>query len=251
MRFFTISALVTVLVPAMAFGQDASPDAGVRSTVVSWGPAAPGSDRLLKDGLVIAVLVRDSIAAAISIVRSDNQMWANVSISNSSQRRLDIDPSTFTLEVAEPNRKHLPYLDPERLARSIRRRAAWGAALTEIAGEMATTETETEAETNVRAQARDNEGYRAQGTARSTTTVTTVTRDEQARARAAADAERITATAATKASDLVNRALRANTLMPGDEIGGVVFFERDRRARLVVLRVPVGELVYEFPYQLK
>ena len=250
-RTYVILAAIGLTSIASAQGQTETSSGSQSARIVTWSQGTAGTDRLLKGGLVVALLTVDGVAVAVSVVRTDDLLWANVSVANQSGSRVDVDPATFTLDAIEPKAKRLAYQEPERIARSMRRRAEWGAALTAIAGEMATTETKTEGVTNVTASARDNEGYRVSGQARGTTTVTTRSKDQQASDRAAADAERITSTATTKAADLLGRSLKANTLLPGEQIGGAVFFDRDKRARQVMLRVPIGAVVYAFPYSIQ
>jgi hypothetical protein len=41
-----------------------------------------------------------------------------------------------------------------------------------------------------------------------------------------------------------------NTVVAGQEYLGVVHFKREKRATLMLLRVPVGDLVFEFPLEM-
>jgi hypothetical protein len=44
--------------------------------------------------------------------------------------------------------------------------------------------------------------------------------------------------------------LRANTLPPSDRIRGYMFFERDKKEKLVMLSGIVGDTIYQFPFLL-
>jgi len=44
-----------------------------------------------------------------------------------------------------------------------------------------------------------------------------------------------------------NTALRQGEVAPGAKSAGAVWFERDKKAEQLVLRVPVGQTIFEFP----
>ena len=43
----------------------------------------------------------------------------------------------------------------------------------------------------------------------------------------------------------------SNTLMPGQNITGAVFFERDKKARDVVLRIPLSGVTFDVPLTIR
>jgi hypothetical protein len=45
-------------------------------------------------------------------------------------------------------------------------------------------------------------------------------------------------------------ALLPHTVFPGREYFGAAHFKRERRATLMLLRVPVGELMFEVPLEM-
>ena len=49
----------------------------------------------------------------------------------------------------------------------------------------------------------------------------------------------------------VNRALTANTLLPGQSVTGILYFERDKDARDVMLRAPLSGVTFEVPFTLR
>jgi hypothetical protein len=49
----------------------------------------------------------------------------------------------------------------------------------------------------------------------------------------------------------VNRALTPNTLLPGQSVTGIVYFERDKDARDVMLRVPLSGVIFEVPFTVR
>jgi len=57
--------------------------------------------------------------------------------------------------------------------------------------------------------------------------------------------------ASMKVGEILKRALPANTLMPGAVIAGSVFFEREKKARDVVLRLPLRWMTFEIPLRVR
>jgi hypothetical protein len=251
-------------------GSEATPVA--IQAVVSWSPGAFNSDQLLKNGEVVRILVHDGVAVSASVIRTENLMWVNVSVTNRATRRVDVDPPTFSLDEIQPKQRPLAYRDPRALAKSITRRAEWGAALSLIAGDLARKETTTEVSSvgsstttgtsrtdatarNVYTGDEVNIAGRTSGryttTSRSNTTVRTSEPDEAARENAAIQANAITARAGMKADKVLAQALLANTLQPGEAVGGAVFFDRDKKAQVVRFRVPLNGTVFEIPLEIR
>jgi L-fucose mutarotase/ribose pyranase (RbsD/FucU family) len=44
--------------------------------------------------------------------------------------------------------------------------------------------------------------------------------------------------------------LRANTIPPNQSIRGYVFYERDKKAKLVMLTTVIGDTIYQFPFEI-
>ncbi|HLE56213.1 MAG TPA: hypothetical protein VJB15_03955 [Rhodothermia bacterium] len=133
--------------------------------VVRWRPDDASSGQTLRDGRTVRTLSRDGVVIAATIIRSDDLMWIDVSVSNGSSRKLDVDPQAFTLDELSPNQTPLRYVIPTE--------------------------------------------------------------------------------------DILNRALTANTLMPGQKTSGTVFFEGDKKARELVLRIPLTGVTFEVPLTIR
>lgn len=153
--------------------------------IVTWSPDDRSSNQTLKDGHTVRTLSRDGVAISATMIRKDDLMWADVTISNRSNRRLDVDPQTFAMNQLSPKQTPLRYLSPTDISNSLARRA------------------------------------------------------------------RIVARRGTKSEDILNRALTANTLMPGQDIAGAVFFERDKEAHDVMLRIPLSGVTFDVPLSIR
>ena len=53
------------------------------------------------------------------------------------------------------------------------------------------------------------------------------------------------------AGEILDKALTANTLTPGQHTLGAVFFERDKKAREVVLRIPLSGMTFDVPLTIR
>lgn len=158
--------------------------------IATWRPGDAGSGETLKDRQTIRTLARDGVAVSATITRDQDLLWADVTISNRSRRRLDVYPQTFTLTEVAPKQMALAYRTPENVARKI-----------------------------------------------------------------TADSKRLGALMARRSTrkpeDILIRALREITLMPGQDIAGSVFFERDDKAREAVLRIPTSGVTFEVPVSIR
>jgi hypothetical protein len=178
-------------------------------------------------------------------------MRADVMITNLSKQRADVLPNTFTLDILEPKPKSLPYESPEQLAKAIDRKIRWRNALAGMAANMATQQSTSTSTSSIygNMSATNNKGDSANGiyNGSSTTNTTANTPDYAARHRANQQAAENIQTG-QEMVDYINRAtLKANTLMPGQDVFGVVFFKREKDKQFLILRIPIGRTVFEFP----
>jgi hypothetical protein len=234
-----------------------------QGTTVVWSAGDPNSDQVLKAGLPVRILVRDGVAVSASLAMNDDVLWANVSVTNRSGGRIDVDPSQFALTEVTKNQKELLYESPQQIVKFIKRRAGWANGFSAMGASMARDKTTTEAEVNTKSQSRTdvdleaNPGRfslsgtaRTTGSSRTTVTVTTDSPDHEARMESAREIERNTATADSKSADVVSRALLANTLVSGEGISGAVFFQHDKKVREAILRIPIAGKIFEFPVSI-
>lgn len=260
---FRVHVLLLAICAANASAQDQTLPPTQLPTVI-WSADDPNSDQVLNAGLPVRILVSDGVAVSASLARNDDVLWANVSVTNRSGRRIDVDPSQFALTEVMPKQKQLPYESPQQIVKFIKRRADWANALSGVAAEMSRDETTTQAEINTNGQSKTDfkaetrpDAFSVKGTARTTSssrttaTVTTETPDYQARMESARAIEKNTAVAESKSVDVLKRALLANTLMPGEDIGGAVFFQRDKKLREAILRIPIAGKIFEFPLSIQ
>jgi len=155
-----------------------------------WRSADAASRETIKDRQTIRSLMRDGVTVSATVTRDADLLWADVTISNRSGRRLDVYPQTFTLTEVLPKQMALAYRTPENVARTL-----------------------------------------------------------------TADSKRLGALMARsstkKPEEILIRALREIALMPGQDVAGSVFFERDEKAKEVVLRIPTSGVTFEVPLSIR
>lgn len=132
--------------------------------VVTWTAGAANSVETAKGGQVVRTLTHDGVVVAATVTRSHDLLWAEVSVSNHSSRRISVEPQAFMLSEVAPIRVAL--------------------------------------------QHRDVNG--------------------------------------TVAHPLVT-----DTLMTGREVSGVVTFESDKKAKEVLLRIPLSGITFDIPISVR
>jgi len=226
------SSALAILVAGMALAQTPAP------TVVRWQFGARNSDWLVRNGLEIVMLGQDGLTVKVALTVHHPRHVALVDVTNETGQRVEVVPSRMTLDLVEPEHKPFPYLDPDTLAASVRQTSIWAYVFAAMAS-MGTQQSHT---TGMVGGVRVN--------------MTTTTHDQAAEDRAIEAINRNTERRVGVASDIQRGALRENTVLPGEDVGGSVFFATPKHydkdygtGKLeTVLRVPVGDYVFEFPF---
>ncbi len=170
-------------------------------------------------------------------------------VENRGERPLDVIPDNFTLAVVEPRdkAKPLPYLSPRQIAKRIEKAAMWAMiaeGLASMGRGMSGTSTTS---TTGTVTAQGAYGGTAYGTYNGLTTTYDNTTNQQL---TAANLANITDAAEAQKIRQTTGALLPNTVFPGQRYGGVVHFKREKRAELLILRVPLAGQVCEFPLEM-
>jgi len=161
---------------------------------------------------------------------------------------VDVRPESFQLVVAAPKYRMLAYQDPDQMAKSIRRSAGWKAGLTSGLGGMAQKQSTSTSTTDGNVTVSGPNGT-ASGTYNGTTMTTSSQPDYEARQRSADKANQIRAEANNAVNNLQSTALRANTIFPGQQMIGAVFFQHERHIQEATLTVVVGNDSFVIPFE--
>ena len=215
--------------------------------VHTWSSTDPNCTSALSDGRTVRMIRANGLAVLAAIWDNGSKTQAFVGVKNDTAANVDVRPETFQLVVSAPKYRTLAYQDPDKMAKSIQRSANWRSAFAGL-GSLSQQQTISTSTTSGTATV-SGTGGTATGTYNGTTMTTTSQPDNAARERAAAQVNQIRTGAATAVASLQSAALRANTIFPGQQMIGAVFFEHESRIQEATLTVVVGNDSFVIPFE--
>lgn len=192
--------------------------------VVRWEANAPGCDQFMSQGHLVESVTADGITVQVSLEDTGWKFRTDVAVSNSSDSTADVYPSLVSLDELKPGLKALRAQDPKKLAHAKEHQVLWTQS-TALPSRSAVVERDRNS------AAMQTASYHVQDYF----------------VRQAASATPGAKTAAAESDSLVALSLKSARLQPGQKTVGVVWFEREGNARELSLRVPVGNLIFDFP----
>lgn len=218
----------------------------------AWEKGKQHTDELYVDGERIRLLVADGLGVSVTlkdmkVCKLYDKFVVRVVIDNQTADRVLVDPANFSLQVVKPNPKDLKYESVAHLTKSMNSRIAVANALGAFGAAMKTTESNTRTSSTGSATIMGdvNASVSASGTSWSTTTQP----DYQARQRADEQARELRLEGMESAQVAQKAELRTNTVMPGKTVAGIVVFEREKKAKELVLNMRIGDVVVTFPLE--
>jgi len=199
--------------------------ASVQNGVARWQPGATGSEELNANGQLVESLTVNGVTVQVSLQDSGWKLRADVAVANDGPAQVSFAPSRFTLDELFPSAKSLAYQDPKQLAKAVNHQILWTAASAAPEADPHVTSAAYHAAAYSSAL---SQNYLAQHEA----TVQLVSEHK---------AE------FNPASQINVVALSSASLKTGQKAAGAVWFERDAKPKQLLLRVPVGDVLYEFP----
>jgi hypothetical protein len=212
-----------------------------------WSASDPHCESRLLNGTMAELVHANGFSVLGAILDNGSKIEAVVGVRNETSANVDVRPETFQLVVSAPKYRTLAYQDPDRMAKSIQRSASWKEGLAAFSGGAARRQTTSTSTTTGNATVMGPGGM-ATGTYNGTTMTTTSEPDPAAQQRSAAQIDRIRGDAANAVGNIQSTVLRANTVLPGQMIMGVVYFEHEKRIAQATLTVVVGGETFEFPF---
>jgi hypothetical protein len=183
-------------------------EAVVDNGIARWQSGAPGSDQFFSGGDLVESLTANGITVQVSLQDTGWKLRATVAIANESAEQLHFDPAGFTLDELKPRLRSLAVQNPKELARALTHQVYW---------------------TNASATAPASATYR------------------NADYKTSAYVSPTPNFLAQEAQEAQAPVLQAGTLSPKDKTSGVVWFQRDKNARELNLRIFVGDQIFQFP----
>jgi hypothetical protein len=195
--------------------------------VARWNAGAPGCDQFLSQGRLVESLTANGITVQVTLQDTGWKLRASIAVSNQTGANLALLPSLITLDELQPNLRLLPAQNPSRIAHALNHQSFWTVATAEPSpSAVVLRESGSATPQNLAYRSSAAPDYLGQ-------------RLVLASARNFAAHE--------DSGDPLALALKAGSLGPQQKIAGVIWFARDANARELSLRVPVGDLIFDFP----
>jgi hypothetical protein len=194
--------------------------------VVRWQAGAPGCDQFVSHGRHVESITAHGITVQVSVQDSGWKYRANVAISNQSGASVDVTPGIVTLDELLPNLRILPATDTGKVAHTPTHQVFW------------TIADAVPSPSAVASRSAGNESRTSEAT------------DYLSPHKALASVKHA-AFARNESVDINAISLKNGSLPTSQKTAGVMWFERDSSARELSMRVPVGDVVFDFAFSLE
>jgi hypothetical protein len=194
--------------------------------VVRWRASAPGCDEFLSHGRHVESITANGITVQVSLQDTGWKYRANVAVSNQTGSAIDVQPGIITLDELQPLLRSLPATDANKIARTSTHQVLWTAA-DAIPSPSAVLSSATSA---------DRLAHRSAPTADYMNPHMTLA------------SARPVAFERTQSVNVEAIALKPVALASQKNTAGIMWFARDERAQELSLRVPVGDVVFDFAF---
>lgn len=198
--------------------------ADLHNGVARWQAGSTGSEELYANGQLVESLTVNGVTVQVALEDTGWKLRADVAIANEGSAQVSLNPSRFTLDELFPNAKSLAYQDPKHLAKAVNHQILWGTA-----------------------SAAPEAGPRVSNAAYHAPYSSALSQNYLAQHEATVQLVSERKADFNPASQIYVVALSNASVQPGHETAGAVWFERDAKPKQLLLRVPVGDVVYEFP----
>ena len=195
--------------------------------VARWRADAPGCDQFMSQGRIVESLTANGVTVQVSLQDTGWKLRASVAISNQGAANLEVMPSLITLDELQPSLRILPSQNPAKIAHAVNHQSLWTIATAQPSPSAVVL--------------RDNGSVTTQSLAYRPNAAPDYMGQHSASASAKNSASR------EDTADPRTLALKPGALAPQQKTAGAIWFARDPGARELSLRVPVGDLVFDFP----
>jgi len=210
-------------------------NAVISNGVARWQSGSKGSVQFRSGSESVESLTANGVTVQVSLQDTGWKMRANVAVVNSGKQAVYVFPKLVSLDELAPLIKPLRYQDPSQVAKAATHQLLWtsanaGPSLSALSQRSPASAGSEFAAVSFKLPAGDpSPNYLAQHQA----------------------LEEIAAKNQAALVDLTREinalSLGECTLKTGEKVAGAVWFDRDTKSSQLLLRVPVGGLVFEFP----
>jgi hypothetical protein len=210
--------------PAVERASSATPVNGV----VRWHAGASGCDEFMSQGRLVESITANGITVQVSLQDTGWKYSASIAISNKGKDTVEVIPGIVTLDELQPNLKALRAAEPEKLAHNHTHQVLWTLANAQPSPSAVELRSGNSPALSMLAnRANPAPDYLSPHLTSASARPGAFERAESVNVRAVA--------------------LKTVSLPTGQITAGVMWFARDANARELSLRVPVGDLVFDFP----
>ena len=210
-------------------------NATVSNGIARWQSGGKGSAQFRSGSESVESLTANGVTVQVSLQDTGWKMRANVAVVNSNKQAVYVLPRLVSLDELAPLIKPLRYQDPSQVAKAATHQLLW---------------TSANAAPSLSAQSQRS----SNAAAPELTSVSFKLPPTDPSPNYLAQHQILEETAAKNQSALVDLtreikslSLQECTLKTGEKVAGAVWFDRDAKSSQVLLRVPVGGVIFEFP----
>jgi len=218
---------LTTVSPANAPRELQPSSASPSNGVVRWRTGEPGCDQFVAKGHTVESVTANGITVQIALEDTGWKLRATVAVANKSDQQLEILPGNITLDELRPTLKPLLAADPAKLSHVVNHQVLLSQASAQPSRSAV-------AFTQPNASGLAPAVYRPSTPDYFSEQVVPVSASNSA-------------AIVPSSSELRSLSFRLGSLAPGQNTAATIWFERDANARELTLRVPVGDLVFDFP----
>jgi len=198
-----------------------------------WQHGSAGSSEFTNGDKLVESLTVNGITVQVSLQDTGWKLRANVAVANSGLQPVFVLPKLLSLDEIAPSVKPLLFQDPGHIGKATNHQILWTASTAGPTGG---------------AQPDRSSSSSANFTAASYKLPSAPSPNYLAQHQALEEIAAKNQTALVDMAREINAlALRECTLKPSEKTAGAVWFERDSKSRQLILRVPVGGVIFEFP----
>ena len=210
-------------------------NATLNNGVARWQSGSKGSYEFTNGDKLVESLTANGITVQVSLQDTGWKMRANVAVVNASQQPIYVLPRVLSLDETAPMAKPLRYQDPAEVAKAANHQILWTSASAGPTGSVRAQRTSSASSADL---------YTVNYKLPSSDPSPNYLAQHQALEEIAAKNQGALAGMAREINAL---SLREGNLKPNEKTAGDVWFERDAKSNQFMLRVPVGDVIFEFP----
>jgi hypothetical protein len=197
-----------------------------KNGVARWEAGAPGCDQFVSHGRHVESITANGITVQVSVQDTGWKYRVNVAVSNQGQKTVGLFPSTVSLAELQPKLRTLSVVDARKLSREAAHQVLWTSA---------NAHPSPSAVAPKYSASSDVERSAVQDYMNPHMTLATARPGPFDK---------------TKSVDVQAISLKPAAVKSGDKTAGVLWFERDANARELSLRVPMGDVVFDFAFAM-